>query len=222
MSFNIEFDYRFDTNGFFTPTVRAALDAAGQIWENLILDEFPNFEAGQTLDVLNPQTNQVEAVTISQEIDDLLIFAGARNLGSGVAGSAGPSVGASGDENRLRVTGYFRGQGPATNFEPYIGTVAFNPTTNFSFDINSPVAGQVDFLTVALHEIGHVLGFGTAPVFSSFVTNSLFSGPNALDANGGSPVPLDVPSLGTEPCAFPDPVHCRLRPLPEIFQPLAR
>ena len=102
MSFSIEFDYRFDTNGFFTPTVRAALEEAARIWENLIQDEFPNFEAGQTLTVRNPQSGQLETVTIDQEIDDLLIFAGARNLG-GSLGVAGPSVGAAGDENRLRV-----------------------------------------------------------------------------------------------------------------------
>ena len=190
MNFNIEFDYRFDTDGFFTSEVRAVLEAAAQVWEDLILDEFPNFEAGQTLTVENLQTGQFETITIDQEIDDLLIFVGARNLAPAV-GFGGPLNGAIGDENVLRVSDDFRGQGPATNFEPYIGTVTFDPSANFSFDINGPVAGQLDFFSVALHEIGHVLGFSTAPIFLSLVTDGFFSGPNALAANDGTAVPLD-------------------------------
>ena len=65
MSFNIEFDYRFDTNGFFNSTVRSALEEAARIWESHIEDEFPNFSAGQALSVRNPQTGQLESVTIN-------------------------------------------------------------------------------------------------------------------------------------------------------------
>jgi hypothetical protein len=42
-SFNIVFDYRFDTSGFFNdPQRRATLEAAAKAWESLIADEFPN------------------------------------------------------------------------------------------------------------------------------------------------------------------------------------
>ena len=189
MTFSIEFDYRFDTDGFFDATARAALEEAGRIWENLIQDEFPNFSAGQTLNVQNPQSGQFQQVTINQEIDDLLIFVGTRNLG-GALGSAGPTAPAPGDENQLRVSGDFRGQGPTTDFEPSSGTLTFDPLANWNFNIAGPVEGQPDFITVALHEIGHILGFSTSPTFDAFVSGGRFGGPNALAANGGQSIPL--------------------------------
>jgi len=192
MSFNIEFDYRFDTNNFATTEVRAALEEAARVWEGFIQDEFPNFEAGQTVTIQNPQTGQNVSVTIDQEIDDLLIFVGARDLPGNTLGFAGPSgANAAGDANQLRITNDFRGQGPTTDFEPFIGTVVFDPTVNWSFSIDAPTPGRPDFISTALHEIGHILGFSTASTFESFVNGSFFNGPNALAANNGQPIPLE-------------------------------
>ncbi|NJK28412.1 MAG: VCBS repeat-containing protein, partial [Coleofasciculaceae cyanobacterium SM2_3_26] len=76
--FNIEFDYRFDTNGFFNdPTRRAALEAAADFWEATIQDEFPDVAAGTTSSVLNPATGRWERVTLTSGVDDLMIFVGA-------------------------------------------------------------------------------------------------------------------------------------------------
>jgi len=192
MNFNIEFDYRFDTDGFYTSPVRAALEEAARIWESFIQDDFPNFEAGQTVTLQNPSSGQITTITIDQEVDDLLIFVGAQDLPRNILGFASPGGGNTvGDENQLRITNDFRGQGPTADFEPFIGTVTFNPNVNFSFAVDGQRFGQIDFVSVALHEIGHVLGFSTAPTFRSFIDGALFSGPNALAENGGQPVPLE-------------------------------
>jgi len=57
------------------------------------------------------------------------------------------------------------------------------------FDENPGAAGQIDFLTLAAHELGHVLGFLSLS-FEPFVVNNQFIGENAVVANGGEPVQL--------------------------------
>ena len=42
----IEFDYRFDTNGFFTEERKAALNLAGDIWSILLQDDFAPVPVG--------------------------------------------------------------------------------------------------------------------------------------------------------------------------------
>ncbi len=74
----IKFDYRFDTNGFFKSNERrAALEKAGEIWSNLIKDDFENIPAGIKFNVQNPQTGKQETIVLNSEIDDLVIFVGA-------------------------------------------------------------------------------------------------------------------------------------------------
>jgi hypothetical protein len=53
---------------------------------------------------------------------------------------------------------------------------------------------QLDFLSVAAHEFGHVLGIGTSQAWESHVSNGTFTGVNAVAAFGG-PVPLDAASV---------------------------
>ena len=196
-AFNIEFDYRFDTFGFFTPQVRQALEEAARIWEDLILDDFPEFSAGQTFTVRNPEKDVEEVITLNRSIDDLLIF-----VGSGVGFSALANAGADGfdvfgDINRLRISSDFRDLGPATDFEPYVGTIRFNRDPNWNFDLTEPAGNESDFITTALHEIGHILGIGASGAFDAFVVTDpndgmkYFTGPNATTQNSGNPVLLE-------------------------------
>ena len=200
MSFDIAFDYRFDSTGFFDdPAARAALEAAAARWEALIGDAFDPVPAGTTFTVDDPSASGTDrTVTLDRAIDDLLIFVGAEPLPGPLAIAGADGFDADGDVLRARISDDFRGQGPVTDYEPWAGTISFeiDPGAPWSFDVDAPVAGRSDFLSVAMHEIAHVLGFGQAGAFDAFVAVEggalVFTGPNARAANGGAPVPLEA------------------------------
>jgi len=189
----IEFDYRFDTNGFFASADRRqALEKAADIWENLLKDDFDNVLAGTKFSIRNPQTGNIENITLTSAIDDLLIFVGSRNLPNNTLARAGyDGVDAAGDIYSVRISNNFRGTGVVTNFEPWAGIMYFDSDTNWSFNLQNPEPNKVDFISIALHEMGHVLGLGTAPVFTNLGSGGLFYGVNALNVNNGNPIPLE-------------------------------
>ncbi len=96
-----------------------------------------------------------------------------------------------GDSFQRRISDNFRDQGAVTNFEPWTGAISFNSQINWDFSLDNPNPNQIDFVSVALHEIGHVLGIGTAPIFDIIGAGGSFDGVNALAENGGNPIPLE-------------------------------
>jgi hypothetical protein len=189
-NFRIQFDYRFDTQGWFTPDRRAALEAAARVWENIILDEFPDTPVGTaTPYVLNPETNEyIGAGNIFKTdmlIDDVTIFVGARSLGNFTLAVGAP---AGHYANEPRYEG--------AKFEPWLGSIAFDTSTDWFFDPTPSTDNDIpllqnDFLSTAVHEIGHILGFNrSASAFESQVVNDSFVGTNAMNINGGKPIPL--------------------------------
>ncbi|GGC13187.1 hypothetical protein GCM10011363_32380 [Marivita lacus] len=193
MSFALHFDYRFDSTGFFDdPDRRAALEAAGAEWEAIIQDDFAEVPTGTVFSIRNPTTSVVETVTLDQPVDDIVIFVGATHFNSSILAIAGPDGGdASGDIYAARISPDFRGTGPVTDFEPWAGSITFDLGSNWSFDIAGPVAGQNDFLSVAVHEIGHILGIGSSGAFDRWIIDDHFAGPNAIRVNNGQPIPVE-------------------------------
>lgn len=185
-SFNIQLDYRFDTQGWFTSERRAALETAATIWEAIIQDEFDNVSSGTRLLIENPQTGAFEEFDSDFEIDDLVIFVGARNLGSLAEG--GPS-------GIFTVGGSLDTRFNGSEFEPWTGSITFDSNEDWFFDTTPETANdipsdRIDFLSVAVHEMGHVLGFGTSDAFDALISGNSFRGANAIAENGGDPVPL--------------------------------
>jgi Bacterial pre-peptidase C-terminal domain len=189
-NFHIQFDYRFDTQGWFTPERRAALEAAAQVWERIIADEFPDTPVGTpTPYVLNPQTDEYvgsnNVFTTDRLIDDVTIFVGARSLGGSTLAVGAPSGNYT---NETRYVG--------AKFEPWLGSISFDSNTNWFFDPTPDSATDIpltqnDFISTAVHEMGHILGFNrSANAFNNQVVNDSFVGANAIAANGGSPLPL--------------------------------
>ncbi|MDB9514002.1 calcium-binding protein [Kamptonema animale CS-326] len=194
-TFNIEFDYRFDTNGFFNdPNRRKVLELVADYWESVILDEFPNVPTGTEFWVSDPQspTGEKKKVVLDNEIDDLRIFVAAQPL-TGATGYTTP--GGFTDEKGFSYVLPDRING--INYEPFTASITFN-TANLTdltpFDLSDNTAGQSLFITAA-HEIEHALGIGLAPAFSARTVGTSFDGPNARAANAGNPFPL-TPDLG--------------------------
>lgn len=190
--FNIDIDYSFDTNGWFTTERRAALEVAVSVWENIIQDDFATTSAGTvTPFVTNPQTGEYVGASnlyiTKTDIDDLRIFVGARAMGNGTLGQGGAS-------------GYYLNQQRyvGDDFEPWLGSVSFNSSENWFFDStpntsNDIPNNQSDFISTAVHEIGHILGFNSSINAFSRHLNSAgdFAGPNAMANNGGAAIPLE-------------------------------
>ncbi|MBD3883392.1 matrixin family metalloprotease [Phormidium tenue FACHB-886] len=181
-SFNIQFDYRFDTSGWFTPEKKAALEAAANVWERIILNEFPDLPAGSRATVVDPQTRLLTEV-VTDKVDDLVIFMGARQRG--------------GSFSTLAVTqpASWLAEQSRSDFAPWVGNITFTSEIDWFFDSTPETAADVprnriDFISVAAHEIGHVLGISRSKAFDDLEVNYSFQGAKAKAQNGGNPVQL--------------------------------
>ncbi|MEM6677747.1 MAG: DUF4214 domain-containing protein [Pseudomonadota bacterium] len=191
MAFTIEFDYRFDTNGYFDdPALRAVLEDAAAAWEAVIADEFEDIPAGASFSVNDPDTGQDRFVTLDAPIDDVLIFIGVSDTpfgrsGVGVGARGGPAgFDLAGDIYRKRIDPEFRDLGPTLDFEPWAGNVTFQ-TQRLESAIAAGSSGDYDGLrATTIHELGHVFGIGTSGAFAAQSSDGVFLGPNALAVAG--------------------------------------
>jgi len=184
--FSIELDYSYDKFGFFNnPSRREAVAYAAELWASIIQDDFNKIPAGSAFEIRHPSIDgSTIDVTLAEDVDDLIIFVGARDISGNTLALGGPSgYSLVGDEFYLRVADNFRDKGPSKNFEPWAGVLTFDTGTNWNYSLKPPSSDQNDLLTVALHEIGHVLGIGTSSTFKSFVNDQEFTGTNTVTLN---------------------------------------
>jgi hypothetical protein len=208
----IEFDYRYDTRGFFTDTLTGAPIAE----RRALLDEAASFYSGFTdsLTAIAPQAGDNWSVKITHPslggpqltlsnlniaADTLRIYAGGSNSAPGVLGFAntGFSLTASGSDafvDAVTTRGQDNAVGAgATDYGTWGGMIWFNAANEWYFgsDAASLTTGHPDFLTTATHEIGHILGFGEADSWLALIDeNGFFTGTHSIAANGG-PVAVD-------------------------------
>lgn len=203
---HIVFNYQYDSSGFFAahPDAVARLNQAASMFSvfsdrltalnpgsgNTWQEQFDNPATGRLVSVNNPV---VAANTI-------VIYVGASSglraleLGQGAPGGWS----ATGNETWLQDV-EARGQagalmGQPTDFGPWGGSISFSRCTHWNFSTNPPAADAEDFLSVAIHEIAHVLGFGTSDSWATYSSTGRFTGPDAQLANGGKPVLLSADS----------------------------
>lgn len=202
LTITFQFDYSRDTNHFFSDTARRqVLELAGTTLGNRLDDQLlaitPSGGNTWSLTATDPSTGGTLTLnnpSIPQ--NTLRVFVGARNMGSlGIGGPGGYS--SSGSQAWLNLVAA-RGQtgmlnNPETDFGVWGGSVSFDNDANWYFgqSASGQGANQHDFYSVALHELGHLLGIGTADSWDNQVIGGFFTGLHAKAEFGGN-----VPLLG--------------------------
>ena len=199
----IKIDYTYDTNNFFNTTERrAAIEAVAKFFGDAIQDnllEIDNAQFNQatwSADFIHPETGLTESISnLIVPEDTVIVYVGARNLGESILGRAGPGGFSAGGFPPwfARIRG--RGQTDAesdtaslrTDYSLWGGSIAFDVDTTWNFSLTDNNAG-FEFVSVALHEMGHVLGVGTADSWNNLVNGSgLFTGSNVFNSLGFNP-----------------------------------
>lgn len=209
----VQFDYSLDSNGFFDDASRRTIleEAADEVASRLD-DTLSEIVPGKldpvndtwTATYTNPSSGASESMTdlvIGESI--VIVFVGARQLGAtlGEGGPGGFTVSGSSQEWIDTVSG--RGQagallssGNETDFSLWGGTLTFDIDTNWHFGLTTTGldSGETDFFSVAQHEFGHLMGFGTAASFDNLVSGGQFTGPASVaeyDLSGNPPLAGD-------------------------------
>jgi hypothetical protein len=209
-SISFLFNFSHDNSGFFNdPTHLQALQTAANVLGSHLGDSLEAIAPGGgnswSATFADPATGNTASLSdLAVPADSLIIFAGARTLGAG-SGDGTLGIGGPGGFNAQGTQSFIdtvsaRGQAGAlsatpTDFGPWGGSVVFDPNANWYFGLNPRGigAGQEDFISVAEHELSHVLGFGTSPSWENRVSGNVFTGANAVREFGG-PVPTDAPA----------------------------
>lgn len=199
---NITFDYTYDNNNFFADSSRKdLLDQAAGYFETNINDSLPELNPTSpetlTLKFTNPSDTTAEISLSNRTIaeDEILIFVGSDELGSNTLG-----VGERSGSSRAFISGsdfdnaYTTRQAEASLWG---GSLSFDIDTGanstdwyFGSDISGIGANEADFLSVAIHEIAHVMGFGTSSNWDNLVSGANFTGAKSQDIFNGL-VPID-------------------------------
>ncbi|MET0791792.1 MAG: hemolysin-type calcium-binding protein, partial [Polyangiaceae bacterium] len=184
---------RFDTRGFFdAPERRAALEAAAAQWSAVLDNDFLAVPAGVRLTLKNPENRDEDVVVASleEQIDDLLVFVGTSEDIPGY-GRGGPSSGAESTDATLDKS--FSNRMNGKSFQPWAGSISFKGSIDYFFPAADSAErvpkDQYDFISLATHELGHVLGFTASPAFSALEDGATFTGKSAVAAYGRA-VPL--------------------------------
>lgn len=208
------FDYSLDSSGFFDPILhadrRATLELAGATLASQLndtLDEIIPQKFGisdtWTAGIVDPATNAT--VTFDNLVvgeDEIRIYAGARTLDAGqlAEGVRGFVASVSGVQQWVDTV-LARGQagalGPAdeqTDVGPFGGSISFDPDADWHFGATTIGLDntEFDFFSTALHELTHIIGFGSSHSWDNLVSGGMFTGQLAtvLYDGPGQP-PLD-------------------------------
>lgn len=191
---NIQFDYTYDTSGYFTahPQAKTMLDTAA-----LTFDRFydklsaiaPSGSDTWRAKFYDPTTGATRSIrNLQVPADTLILYIGAQDLAGGAIAESSPGWYTASGSSSFNNTVANRGRS-ANVFSPWGGWISFDNTFNYDYTLDMPTSSQVDFYSVAMHEMCHVLGFGSSTNFTGQVVSGQFTGPKA-EALYGGPVPV--------------------------------
>lgn len=202
----VRFDYRYDS-GFITAEMASLLETAAELVVGRFDDNLAGFASSGNnrfnATFLNPATGQQTTLNnFAVGANELIVFVAGRDLeGTNIA-----QAGAGGGNGTQPFFDFAisRGQAgvPNTDVAPWGGGLSFDTQTSWYTGLSAeglPRSGN-DFLSVAMHELAHILGFADGvQSFSRYVNQGRFTGPLATQQYDGS---------GSPPLA-PDAAHWR-------------
>jgi hypothetical protein len=199
----IRFDYSLDSSGFFADqSRRQLLQLAADIVTTKFSDTLaaiaPSGVNQWNASFQNPSTGQMTSVAnLTIAANELVVYVGARNLSGNTLGLASTGGYSAGGTQAFLDLVKARGQTGAlastpTDYGPWGGSIAFRSNTSWHFGASTIGLDSTenDFLSTAIHEICHILGFGTAPSWATYLSGTQFVGGNAkakYDLGGNVP-----------------------------------
>lgn len=195
----IQVDYSFDSSGFFASSSRRdLLEQAANSLASRLNDSLTAIVPGGinswTAQFPNPATGATSSISnLVVPANTLIVYVGGRELGGSTLARGGFGGWSASGSSPWFNTIEGRGQSgaianPATDFATWGGSIAFDSVgTNWFFGTSAGglTSGQSDFYSVAVHELGHLLGIGTADSWFRYVSGTSFSGPNSVARFGG-------------------------------------
>ena len=201
---DLEFDYRYDTTGFFAAgsEARESLLAAGDFYEsnlNDTLTAIASYGGNHFNAVVRRPDSGVEVTINDFDVQDskVYVFVGARNLGGSTLGLGGP-CGWSGSYvspswiDNVRT----RGQGSvddvigdtAIDYAPWGGSIALDIDSAWHDDpTRNPSGSNNDLYSTLVHELGHVLGIGISDSWYNLINaGNQFTGAASVAEYGGN------------------------------------
>jgi hypothetical protein len=195
--------------GYDGDAAKAALQRAANTFSDRFLDRLnaitprigpSNIEFQWTPAIFDPATgsqHNFDNPTIPANV--IKVYVGGRDLPGSTLGSGGPG----GYANASGLPEWFdeidgRGQSgaidsahPKTDFAPWGGSIAFDTAANWHLGLTTTglTFSKSDFYSVALHEMAHLLGFGTAGSWDDAIAGGQFTGAKSMALKGG-PVQL--------------------------------
>ncbi len=201
----INFDYRYDMDGFFTEEVKSSLSQAANFYENIIGDQLTAISTQSSSDSWRVGFRDPSDLSLGFQYHDnleieentLTVFVGAMDMYGSLGYAQSGYVSANGSEEYVDNV-FSRGQGvtqgeSADDYSTWGGAISFASDVDWYFGATTDGLNNTnhDFLTTATHELGHLFGYGSADSWANLMDDDgLFSGEYSLAAYG-SLVPTD-------------------------------